>query len=214
LLAVFIATVAVVYKQFGGVIYDALAEDGKRMLAEHNAAEDAVIESLVKSIEEVEQQLQIVQDYQDVKALKVQSYEQLNAAGQIKPQYEFKQQVERLLVLMAQEETYMLEKGKHTLMEQATEAVKKQFLTQKNLKKNALDAAIAQLKGSKSAGGDPVKQAYLKFFQESGAAAKKVDAAAEIKETRAAVIAKLNTVAKNEGFFFEFDAEGKPKLVA
>jgi hypothetical protein len=190
-----------------------LEEDGKRLLAEHNAVEDQVIAELTKSIEEVEQQGSIVQDYQDVKALKIQSYEQLNAAGKIKPQYEFKHQIERLLALMATEETNMMEKAKLSLMDKATASVTEQFLTQKSLKKTALDGAIAQLKNSKSAGGDPVKSAYLKFFQDSAAAAQKMDDASETKAARENMITKLNAVAKNEGFFFEFDAQGKPKMV-
>jgi len=212
LAACFIAFTTIVYKQFGGVIREALEEDGKRILAEHNKIEDEVIDILKKKIEDVRMQEHIVKDAEDIKALKIQTYEKLNAAGKIKPQYDFKHQIERMLAMMETEEASMTEKAKIAMMEEATKAVAREFSSGKDLKKRALENAVAQLKGTK-AGTDPVKAAYLSFFKAKAAAAKKIDPAVETREARAAMVAKMNAIAKNEGFYFEFDANGKPKMV-
>ena len=202
----------IVYKQFGGVIKEALEEDGKRILAEHNKIEDEVIDILQTKIDDVRMQERVVQDAEDIKALKIQTYEKLNAAGKVKPQYEFKAQIERMLAMMETEEANMTEKAKIALMAEATEAVTREFASSKNLKKVSLQNAVAQLKGTK-AGADPVKAAYLSFFKFKAETAKKIDAAAETREARAAMVAKMNAIAKNEGFYFQFDADGKPKMV-
>jgi signal transduction histidine kinase len=54
----------------------------------------------------------------------------------------------------------------------------------------------------------------VQFFKEKAAAAKASKDDSEEKAQRAAMIAKMNSLAKNEGFFFAFDASGKPKMTA
>jgi Mitochondrial ATP synthase B chain precursor (ATP-synt_B) len=225
LLACFCAFAAIVYKQFGGVIKDALEADGKRILKEHNAAEEEIIQILDNFITEMKSQDTIVQDIEDIKALKKQTYEKLNAAGKIKPLYDFKHQMEKLLNIIAAEEANMQEAGKSKMMVEATAAVQAQFATDKKLQKAALTNAIAMLKsgggggGAKTAGAaavgpDPVKASYLQFFAAKKLAAAKVDAKAEALAARQAILTKLNAAAKNEKMFLEFDtATGKPKMV-
>ncbi|EJK53748.1 hypothetical protein THAOC_26744, partial [Thalassiosira oceanica] len=57
----------------------------------------------------------------------------------------------------------------------------------------------------------PVQTAFVKFFKDKAAAAKKSGDDSEEAAQREALIAKMNGVAKNEGFFFTFDANGKPQ---
>lgn len=213
LAACFICFCGVVYKQFGGVIYEALEEDGKRVLAETNAAEDSVIRDLDTAIKDIESQAGIVEDLEGVKQLKIETYEKLNAVGKVKPSYNFKAQVEKLLTVIESEEASSQEKGKMALMEEATAAVTEAFATNKELKKQTLANAVAMLKGTKT-GADPVKEAYLKFFADKKKAAESLNEADEAKESREAMIAKLNAVAKNDKFYFEFDGAGVPKMVA
>jgi hypothetical protein len=203
------------YKQFGGVFKDFLEEDGKKILDEHNRQEDAVITLLQDKIDDIRFQSRVVQDAEDVRALKLATYDKLNAAGKIKPQYDFKAQVERILALMETEEVNMKEKAKHALMDEATAAVTAQFASSPDLKKSSLAGAIAALKGTtaKSGSADVVQAAYVQFFKDKQKAAQSIDAAAEIAASRKSVVTKLNAAAKNEGFLFEFDADGKPKMV-
>ena len=98
------------------------------------------------------------------------------------------------------------------LDEDATAAVTAKFATSAELKQSSLASAIATLKGTKG-GTEAVQAAYVQFFQDKKAGASKIDEKAETAAARAAIVTKLNAVAKNEGFFFEFDAEGKPKMV-
>ena len=44
--------------------------------------------------------------------------------------------------------------------------------------------------------------------------AAKIDEAAEIAEQRKAIITKLNTVAMTDKMYFDFGADGKPKMAA
>lgn len=213
LAACFIAFTAIVYKQFGGVIQEALEEDGKRVLAEHNAAEDQVISSLQTSIQNIKEQETLVEDVAAIKELKGVTYNKLNEVGKVKPLYDFKAQMEKLLSMIASEEAAMQEKSKIAMMEEATVAVKQAFTANEDLKKAALQSAISSLKGGQGGGKDPVQQAYLSFFAEKKKAAEKIDAAAESKEARLAILSKLNATAMNEGFFFRFDETGKPKMV-
>ena len=213
LAACFIAFTAIIYKQFGGVIQEALEEDGKRVLAEHNAAEDQVISSLQQSISNIKAQESVVEDISAVKELKAETYKKLNEVGKIKPLYDFKAQVEKLLSMISHEEAVMQEKAKIALMEEATNAVKASFADNAELKKAALSSAIASLKGTKSGAKDPVQDAYLAFFADKKKAAAKIDAAAEAAAAREAIIMKLNATAMNEGFYFQFDKDGKPKMV-
>jgi Mitochondrial ATP synthase B chain precursor (ATP-synt_B) len=213
LAACFIAFVALVYKNFGGVIHDVLAEDGKRILLEHNKVEDEILGILKAKRDDLLFQANVVQDAQDIQALKVATYEKLNAAGQIKPQHDFKAQIEKLLTMIKFEEATRVEKQKVDLMTEATQAVTTKLLSTKTLQKACLDNAIAQLKGG-AAGTDPVKQTFIDFFKYKQEEAKKIDEKVEMAEARAGLITKLNATASNEGFFFRFDAAGKPMMNA
>ena len=212
-MACFIAFTAIIYKQFGGVIQEALEADGKRILAEHNAAEDQVISSLQTSIDNMKEQTTLVEDVTAIKELKAETYAKLNEVGKVKPLYDFKSQVEKLLNMISHEEAVMQEKAKTALMAEATESVKAAFSDNAELKKSALASALATLKGGKGGAKDPVQQAYLAFFADKKKAAASIDAAAEAKAAREAIIMKLNATAMNEGFYFQFDASGKPKMV-
>ena len=151
-----------------------------------------------------------MQDTKDVMALKVETYEKLNAAGKIKPQHEFKAQIERMLAVMETEEKNLSEKAKVALMEEATMKVREKLLTDKKLQKASLDAAIAQLTG-KTKPTDIVKDTYLDYFKFKKSS--KVDEVAELKAARESVIGKLNAIASSENYFFRFDANGKPKMM-
>jgi hypothetical protein len=214
LAACFIAFTAIIYKQFGGVIQEALEDDGKRVLSDHNAAEDMIISSLNTSIENIKSQDTIVEDIAAVKAIKVETYKKLNEVGKIKPLYDFKAQIEKLVGLIGTEETVMREKAKSVLMAEATVAVKEAFVSNAELKKASLSAAIATLKGGGGGAKDPVQQAYLKYFAEKKKSAEKINPATEAKEARDAIILKLNSVAMNDGFYFKFDESGKPQMIA
>merc|ERR1712127_1153558 len=112
----------------------------------------------------------------------------------------------------AAEEASVTEKTKMALMAEATASVEGKFSSDKALKKAALDSAIATIKGGKVEGADPVQAAFVQFFKEKAAAAKASKDDSEEKAQREAMIAKMNSVAKNEGFFFQFDAQGTPKM--
>jgi hypothetical protein len=116
-----------------------------------------------------------------------------------------------MLGMISQEEASNQEKAKAALMAAAVADVTALFSSEKGLKKAALDSAIDSIKGG-AGGSDPVKDSFVKFFQTKAADAKKSTDDSEEKAAKAALIAKLNGVAKNEGFFFEFDASGAPKM--
>jgi len=215
LTGVFLLFCVIVYTQAGEMVNKALVSKADAMLAEQNELEDAVInclEDLHTDIDKLSGSL--VQDFEAISKATEQTYAKLNAAGAIKPQYDFKSQMERVLHLIEQEEINVKEKAKTALMEEATASVSEQFKSSKEMQKAAMDLAIAKITGSAKAGTDPVKSAFIKFFKEKAASASKADDSAELKEQRAALVSKLNAVAKNEGFFFEFDASGAPKMVA
>jgi len=139
----------------------------------------------------------------------------LNAAGAIKPKHDFKAQVERILNMIAQEEANVTEKTKIAIMQEATAYVTEQFSSKKELKKAALDAAIAQIKGTAKEGTvDPVRAQFCACLTEKAEAAAKVTDDSEEKAQRAALIAKMSAVAKAEKMFFDFDASGKPVMKA
>ena len=209
----FVAFTTIVYKNFGGFLYDLLAADGKQIIAEQNAAEDEFVRACQEKLDIMKLEERCVQDAEDVFALKEATYVKLQEAGKIKPQYEFKQQIERLMGLMVPEEATLREKRKVALMAEATEAVTAAFGKSEKLKKSALDIAIAQLKGGGAPKSDPVKNAYMQFFRSKAKASEQMDEAAEIAESRKFIVTKLNAVASNEKFFFRFDADGKPKMV-
>lgn len=205
---------AVMYSQAGDMIKQALTERGDQILKEQNEVEDAVIDTLETMADELKVSDTIVQDMNDINDLTDATYVKLNAAGEVKPLYDFKAQVERVLNAIQAEEANVTEKAKVALMAEATAVVTEQFTTSKELKKAAMDAAVAKIKGTAKAGAaDPVQAAYVKFFQDKAAAASKVDDSAEAEAQRKELVAKLNAVARNEGFFFEFDEAGKPKMV-
>lgn len=201
----------IVYKNFGGAIHEFLEEDGKRILAQHNAAEDEILRILSDKVQDMKLQKNVVQDAEAILALKEQTYAKLNAAGQIKPQYDFKAQIERLLAQIAVEEAAIQDKAKIAMMQEATMAVTQSFASTESLKKSALDNAISQLKGGKSK-GDPVQKAYVDFFKKKAADASQVDEKAELLKSRETIVTKLNSIAMNEGFFFDLDKKGNPTM--
>jgi Mitochondrial ATP synthase B chain precursor (ATP-synt_B) len=213
LAACFIMFTALIYKNFGATFGAMLEEDGKRIIEDANKVEDGILTLLKNKKEDLMMMENIVQDAKDIHTLKEETYVKLNAAGKIKPLHEFKTQMERVLHMIAVEEAAVVEKKKVELMKEATIAVTNELLTNKDLQKVSLENAIAQLKGEKP-GQDPVKQTYLQFFQWKSAEAKKMDPAAETAVAREAVLKKINATAANEKFFFQFDAKGKPEMLA
>jgi 6-pyruvoyl-tetrahydropterin synthase len=211
LLAVFLAFCVTVYTQGGDAIHKALDEKAVNLLKEHNEAEDKVIEALESKLEFLKANQNMVNDFNAINELRAETYEKLNAAGAIKPKHDFKAQVERMLTMIAAEEASVTEKTKMALMAEATATVTEKFSSDKELKKAALDSAISKLKGGE-AGADPIQAAFVQFFKDKAAAAAASKDDSEEKAQREAMIAKMNSVAKNEGFFFEFDAAGQPKM--
>jgi Mitochondrial ATP synthase B chain precursor (ATP-synt_B) len=213
LAACFIMFTALIYKNFGATFGAILEEDGKRIIEDANKIEDSILTMLKSKKEDLMMMENIVQDAKDIHTLKEETYVKLNSAGKIKPLHEFKTQMERVLNMIAAEEAAIVEKKKAELMKEATIAVTNELLTNKELQKVSLENAIAQLKGEKP-GEDPVKKTYLQFFQWKSAEAKKMDPAAETKVAREALLKKINATAANEKFFFRFDSNGKPEMVA
>lgn len=213
LASTFVAFCVVAYTQGGAAIANGFKEEADAMLKIQNEAEEEVIAKMEENLEYMKLTENIVDDYQAVFDLTKQSYEKLNAAGKIKPAHELKAQVEKVLSMIATEEQANYEKAKMAMMTEATEAVTAKFLSEDGLKQAALESALAKIAG-KSAAEDPVQKAFVAFFKEKGAAAKSADGAAELKEARAAMVAKMNAVAENEGFYFRLDESGKPKLLA
>lgn len=195
------------------MVYKALDEKAQTILKEQNEVEDKVIEALEEKLAFLKDNSNIVQYHEGINAERAETYARLNKAGAVKPQHDFKAQVERALNMIAMEEASVTEKKKTALMEEATAAVTDMFTNDKALKKSALDSAIASIKGSSKAGGpEPVTEAFVKFFQKTAAEAKKADDGSEEKAARAAMVAKLNAVAKSEKFFFSFDESGAVKM--
>ena len=183
------------------------------MVKLQNDAEDEVIAKMEENVEYMKLTENIVEDYQGVLDLTKASYDKLNAAGKIKPQHDLKSQVEKILTLIANEEQSAYDKAKTAMMEEATEAVTAKFLSDDAMKKAALDSALAKLTG-KASGADPVQAAFVDFFQQKTAAAKKADDGSEEKAARSAMLEKMNGIAEAEGMYFRFDtATGQPKLV-
>lgn len=211
LAAVFIAFCVALYSQGGDAIYNSLDESAKTILKDHHEAEDKVIAALDQKLDFLQANKGQVEHFEAINALREEAYRNLNAAGAVKPQHDFKVQVEKMLSMVAAEEASNTEKAKSALMEAATADVTSQFSSEKALKKAALDSAIASIKGG-AGGSDPVQGAFVNFFKAKAADAKKSPDDSEEKAAKAALIAKLNGVAKNEGFFFEFDAAGAPKM--
>ena len=212
LAAVFIAFCVTLYTQGGDAIYKSLDERAQTLLKEHNEAEDKVIEALEKQHEFLKGNTHQVDHFEAIFKLREQTYEKLNEAGAIKPQHEFKAQIEKMMDMISAEEASVAEKTKTALMVEATAYVTEQFSSTKALKKAALDSAIAAIKGEEK-GNDPVKDAFVQFFKDKAAEAEKSDDGSEEAANRLALIAKMNSIAKNEKFFFNFDESGNPKVV-
>ena len=215
LAAVFVAFCVAAYTQGGDVVYKALDERAETLLKENNEAEEKVIAALEQKLDFLKANQNMVNDFEAINKVREESYANLNAAGAIKPKHDFKNQIERMLNMIAQEEANVTEKTKIAIMEEATATVTEKFSTSKELKKAALDAAIAQIKGTAGQGSiDPVRAEFSKFLKDKAAAAAKISGDEELMAQRAAMVAKMNAVAKSEGFFFELDANGKPTMKA
>jgi len=214
LLAVFIAFCVTLYTQGGDAMYKTLDETAQTILKEHTEAEEKVIEALEQKLDFLKANSNMVKDFESINTMREAAYVNLNAAGKVKPHHDFKMQIERMITMIAQEESNVAEKAKTALMEEATASVTAQFESSKDLKKAALDAAIAKIKGTAKAGDDPVQATFIKFFQNKAAAAAKSDDGTEAAAQRATLVAKLDAVTKNEHFFFQFDESGKPKMNA
>ena len=211
LAAVFLAFCVTLYTQGGDAIYKSLDERAQTILKEHNEAEDKVIEALQKQLDFLKGNTEQVDHFEAIHQMRGEAYERLNAAGAIKPQHELKAQVEKMLDMIVAEETSVTEKTKLALMIEATETVTEKFTSTKALKKAALDSAIAAIKGSDKV-KDPVKDEFVNFFKTKAADAKKTDDGSEEAANRVALIAKMNSIAKNEKFYFQFDESGAPKI--
>lgn len=208
LAAVFVAFCVAFWTQGGEAVYNSLDEKAKTLLKEHNEAEDKVISALEQKLDFLKANQNMVNDFEAINSIRSDSYAKLNAAGVIKPKHDFKTQVERILYMIAQEEANVTEKTKIAIMQEATATVTEAFATDKKLKKAALDAAIAQIKGG-AAATDPVPAQFSKFLKQKAEAASKVDAGAEEAVQRAALLAKMSAVAKSESMMFDIDASGK-----
>ena len=216
LASTFLGFCVVAYTQGGDMMANMFKDEAKDMLKAQNEAEDAVIAKLEESVEYMKLTENIVEDYQAVYDLTEASYAKLNASGKIKPQHELKAQMEKMLAMMAAEEANAYEKAKVAMMADATDAVTAEFASNKDLKKAALNSAIAKLtgKGGKAAKADPVRDEFVKYFQQTAANAKASDDGSEEKAARETMITKLNAVAENDGMYFRLDpATAKPKLV-
>jgi len=215
LAAVFVAFCVAFWSSGGDAVHKALDEKAVNLLKEHNEAEDKVISALEQKLEFLKANQNMVNDFEAINAIREESYEKLNAAGAVKPSHDLKGQMERILNMIATEEATVMEKTKMSIMQEATAHVTEQFSSSKALKKSALDAAIAQIKGTSSEGGvDPVRAEFSKFLKAKAEAAAKVKDDSEEKAQRAALIAKMSAVANSENMFFTFDESGKPVMKA
>jgi len=212
LAAVFVAFCVTFYTQAGDLVHKSLEEKGDAILKEQNEVEDKVIEALDKQLTLLRGNANIVQDFEAINAVRADTYAKLNEAGKIKPLHDFKGQMEKMLSMIAQEEASVSEKLKVELLKNATLDVHEQFASNKQLKKSALDSAIAAIKGEETS--DPVKDAFAAYFQKKAKEITAEDAKKEEEAQRSALVAKMNSIAKNEGFMFELDAQGNPKMVA
>jgi len=216
LASTFLGFCVVAYTQGGEMMSTMFKDEAKEMLKAQNEAESKVITKLEESVEYMKLTENIVKDYQAVYDVTEESYAKLNASGQIKPQHKLKAQVEKLLGMIAAEETNSYEKAKIAMMADATDAVTAEFSSSKALKKAALTAAIAKLtgKGGNTSGSDPVQDQFVKYFKATAAQAKASDDGSEEKAARVTMITKMNAVAENEDMYFRLDATtGKPVLM-
>lgn len=213
LAACFIAFCVAFYSGAGDMIHNTLTAPGLAILKEHNELEQKLIDALEQELVFYKAQGNKADDFEAINNIRAKAYADLNAAGMIQPQHDLKVQMEKVVALIAIEETRVAEGAKALLMESATASVKSQFNTSKDLKKAALDAAISKIKGTAKPGDDPVTATFIKFFKDTGAAAAKVDSNAESLALRASIISKMNTVCNNEKYMFQFDETGKPVML-
>eukprot|EP00533_Pseudo-nitzschia_delicatissima_P010549 CAMPEP_0116090184 /NCGR_PEP_ID=MMETSP0327-20121206/6819_1 /TAXON_ID=44447 /ORGANISM="Pseudo-nitzschia delicatissima, Strain B596" /LENGTH=317 /DNA_ID=CAMNT_0003581417 /DNA_START=505 /DNA_END=1458 /DNA_ORIENTATION=- len=215
LASTFLGFCVVAYTQGGDMMATMFKDEAKDILKAQNDAEDKVIAKLEESVEYMKLTENIVEDYQAVYDLTEESYAKLNASGKIKPQHELKAQMEKMLVMVATEESNNYEKAKVAMMTDATAAVTAEFSSNKELKKAALTSAIAKLTGKdKGASSDPVRVEFVKYFKATGSSAKASDDGSEERAAREAMIAKMNAVAENDGMYFRFDPKtAKPVLL-
>jgi len=212
LCAVFVAFCVTFYTQAGDLVHKSLSEKGEAILKEQNEVEDKVIEALQKQLTLLKSNANIVEDFEAINAIREETYAKLNEAGKVKPLHDFKGQMEKMLSMIAAEESSVSEKKKIELLQNATLNVHQQFASSKQLKKSALDSAIAAIKGEEIS--DPVQVAYAEYFKKLAKSITAEDAKKEEDEERSALVAKMNSIAKNEGFMFELDAQGSPKMSA
>jgi len=212
LAAVFIAFCVAVYSSGGDAIYRFLDERAQTILKDHNRTEDEVINALQSKLDFLKANQNMVENFENINIIREQAYNNLSTAGAIKPKHDFRNQIERVLNIIHSEEARVMEKTKIALMDEAIGVVSTKFNTSKQLKKSALDAAISTIKGEKATGIEPVQEAFVNFFKEKAVAATKEGGAEEASQ-RAALISKINSVCKTEGFLFEFDTSGKPKML-
>lgn len=212
LCAVFVAFCVTFYTQAGDLVHKSLSEKGEAILKEQNEVEDKVIDALQKQLTLLKSNANIVEDFEAINAIREETYTKLNEAGKVKPLHDFKGQMEKMLTMIAAEESSVSEKKKTELLQNATLDVHQQFASSKQLKKSALDSAIAAIKGEVIS--DPVQVAYAEYFQKLAKSITAEDAKKEEDEQRSALVAKMNSIAKNEGFMFELDAQGSPKMSA
>jgi hypothetical protein len=212
LAAVTIFFTVAMYTQAGEAIAKSFDDDSNSIIKEHNQIEEKVIAKYQEKLQFLRSVGGIAEGVQALSNIKGESFEKFNIVATNKPKHELKAQVERALALIQQEEINTKERLKTALMVEASASVSKSFATSQDLRKSALDVAIARIKGTKG-GQDPVQGSFVKFFKDKGAAAAKGDSAADLKAQRETLITKLNTLAENEGFFFNFDkATSQPKL--
>lgn len=209
----FITFCVAVYTQGGDAMYNSMKEQADAIMTEHQELEEELLDSLETKMTMLKMAKDVVNDYRAVNVMREEAYANLNAAGAVKPMHDFKTQVERVLNMIVQEEASVAEKRKVALMEEATASVTEEFSSSKAMKKAALDQAIATIKGSGTAGADPVTASFVKFFKDKAAEAAKTDDGSEERDQRLALVSKLNAVAKSEGFFFQFETDGTPKMV-
>ena len=219
LASTFLGFCVVAYTQGGDMMANMFKDEAKDILKAQNEAEEEVITKLEESVEYMKLTENIVDDYQSVYDLTETSYAKLNASGKIKPQHILKAQMEKMLAMVAAEESNAYEKAKIALMVDATDAVTAEFGSSKDLKKAALTAAIAKLTGKAGSKGavsavDPVQGEFVKFFQHKAKNAKASDDGSEEAAARSSMITKMNAIADNDDMYFRFDAAtGQPKLV-
>jgi hypothetical protein len=215
LASTFLGFCVVAYTQGGDMIGNLFKDEAKDILKAQNEAEEEVIAKLQQSVDYMKLTENIVQDYQAVYDLTETSYAKLSASGKIKPQHELKAQMEKMLTMIKAEESNQYEKAKAAMMVDATAAVTAEFASNKDLKKAALNSAIAKLTGKgKAATSEPVRDEFVKYFQQTAANAKAKDDGSEEKAARDTMIAKLNSAADNDGMYFDFDpVKGSPRWV-